>query len=93
MLVGGLILLVVAQFIDIMLSPYQVAESIAFDAYMTYHRERLQLPEGLETVGQLRKYDIIDNEDHYAIQYRDGVNSGMPTIYAKVDKLTGERYV
>ena len=84
---------VVAQFIDIMLTPYQIAESIAFNAYMTYHRERLQLPEGLETVGQLRKYDIIDNEDHYAIQYRDGVNSGMPTIYAKVDKLTGERYV
>ena len=69
-----------------MISSKFIAESIAFDAYMAYHRERLQLQDGLETVDQLRKYEVAEREDHYAILYRDGANSGMPKIYTTVDK-------
>ena len=68
------------------MSPLQIAESIAFDAYMKYHRERLQLPDGLDTVDQLRRYEVVDRGDHYAVLFRDGANSGMPKIYAKVNK-------
>jgi len=63
-----------------------IAEGIAFDAYMAYHRERLKLKDGLDRVDQLRKYEVVEREDHYAILYRDGVDAGMPKIYARVDK-------
>ena len=77
--------LVVTSIVDVM-SPLQIAESIAFDAYMKYHRERLQLKDGLETVDQLRRYEVVDRGDHDAVLFRDGANSGMPKIYAKVNK-------
>ena len=67
-----------------------VAEKVAHDAYMCYHRERLQLSEGLETIDQSRKYTVLDRGGEYVVEYRDGFNSGMPKIYATVNKKTYE---
>ena len=66
-----------------------IAEGVAYDAYMTYHRNRLQLSEGLETVDQSRKFIVLEQGDNYVIEYRDGFNSGMPKILARVNKETG----
>ena len=66
-----------------------IAEGVAFDAYMNYHRARLQLEFGLEKIDQLRKYNVIDRGEEYVIQYRDGVDAGMPKIHARVNKETG----
>ena len=65
-----------------------IAEGIAQDAYMNYHRARLQLPEGQELIDQLRKYTVIDRGEVYAIVYRDGFDAGMPKIHATVNKAT-----
>ena len=65
-----------------------VAEKVAHDAYMCYHRERLQLSEGLETIDQNRKYTVVDRGEEYAIVYRDGFDAGMPKVYARVNKKT-----
>ena len=68
-----------------------IAEGVAFDAYMNYHRARLQLDEGLQALDQLRKYKVEDRGgDDYVITYRDGFDAGMPKIYARVNKTTGE---
>lgn len=67
-----------------------IAEQVAFDAYMNYHRARLQLDQGLEFVDQLRKYNVEERDDKYVITYRNGFNAGMPCIHASVDKLTME---
>ena len=66
-----------------------IAEGVAQDAYMNYHRARLQLEFGLEKIDQLRKYIVIDRGEDYVIQYRDGVDAGMPKIHARVNKETG----
>lgn len=65
-----------------------IAEGVAHDAYMNYHRARLQLGGGLHTVDQLRKYTVSDRGDHYAIIYRNGINAGLPSVYATVNKTT-----
>lgn len=70
------------------MTAHQIAEGIAYDAYMAYHRARLQLTEGLEMVDQLRQYTVIDKGEFYAIVYRNGFNSGMPSVHATVNKET-----
>lgn len=70
------------------MTSYQIAEGIAYDAYMGYHRARLALPEGLEMVDQLRQYLVVDRGEVYAIVYRNGFNSGMPSVHATVHKET-----
>ena len=67
-----------------------IAEGVAHDAYMNYHRARLQLELGMETIDQLRKYNVIDRGEEYIIQYRNGFDSGKPMIHARVNKETGE---
>ena len=67
-----------------------IAEGVAHDAYMNYHRARLQLEFGLETIDQLRKYIVEERGDKYVITYRNGFDAGMPKIYATVDKETGK---
>lgn len=73
-----------------MINSKLIAEGVAYDAYMNYHRARLQLEFGLETIDQLRKYIVEERGDNYAITYRDGVDNGMPKIYAKVNKESGK---
>ena len=73
-----------------MINSKLIAEGVAYDAYMNYHRARLQLEFGLETIDQLRKYIVEERGDNYAITYRDGVDNGMPKTYATVDKETGK---
>ena len=65
-----------------------VAEKVAHDAYMCYHRERLQLTDGQDAIDQLREYKVLDRGEEYVIQYRDGFDAGMPKIYATVNKKT-----
>ena len=72
-----------------MISPKLIAEGVAQDAYMNYHRARLQLGFGLEKIDQLRKYIVEERGDNYVITYRDGVDAGMPKIHARVNKETG----
>ena len=72
-----------------MIIPKHIAESVAHDAYMNYHRARLQLSDGLEKVDQLRKYNVEERDDEYVITYRNGFNAGMPCIHARVNKETG----
>ena len=67
-----------------------IAEQVAYDAYMNYHRARLQLDQGLELVDQLRKYNVEERDDKYLITYRNGFNAGMPCIHASVDKETND---
>lgn len=78
-----------STFVDPMDAKY-IAEGIAQDAYMNYHRARLQLEFGLEKIDQLRKYIVIDRGEDYIIQYRNGFDAGMPMIHARVNKETGE---
>ena len=66
-----------------------IAEGVAQDAYMNYHRARLQLEFGLEKIDQLRKYIVEERGDEYVITYRDGVDAGMPKIHARVNIETG----
>ena len=66
----------------------QIAEGIAHDAYMNYHRARLQLDIGLQPVDQLRRYEVVDRGEVYAIIYRNGFNAGFPSIHATVNKAT-----
>ena len=71
-----------------------IAEGVAYDAHMNYHRARLQLDIGLEQVDQLRKYIVEEREDKYLITYSNGFDAGRPSTHAIVDKLTGEvKYV
>ncbi len=66
----------------------QLAENLAFDAYMRYHRTRLTLP--CPDVDQLRSYDVVDRGDTYVILYKNGMDAGKSTIYATIDKETCE---
>ncbi len=66
----------------------QLAENLAFDAYMRYHRIRLTLP--CPDVDQLRSYDVVDRGDSYVILYKNGMDAGKSTIYATIDKETCE---
>ena len=71
-----------------------IAEGIAHNAYMNYHRARLQLKYGLKSIDQFRKYIVEERGDKYLITYKSGFNSGMPCIHATVDKQTKEvKYV
>lgn len=72
------------------MNPKLIAEGVAYDAYMNYHRARLQLSEGLQMVDQLREYVIQEREDKYLITYRNGFDAGKPSLYASVDKSSGE---
>ena len=65
----------------------QLAENLAFDAYMRYHRNRLTL--STPDVDQLRKYEVVDRGETYAILYENGMDAGKSTIYATVNKKTG----
>ena len=64
-----------------------IAENLAFDAYMRYHRNRLTL--STSDVDQLRKYEVVDRGETYAILYENGMDAGKSTIYATVNKKTG----
>jgi len=64
----------------------QLAENLAFDAYMRYHRIRLTLP--CPDVDQLRTYDVVDRGDSFVILYKNGMDAGKSTIYATIDKET-----
>ena len=66
-----------------------IAEGVAHDAYMNYHRARLQLEFGLDTIDQLRKYNVEERGDEYVITYRNGFDAGMPMIHARVNIETG----
>ena len=81
--------MVTSTYADIMNSKL-IAEGVAYDAYMNYHRARLQLDQGLEMVDQLRKYNVEERDDKYLITYRNGFNAGMPCIHASVDKETND---
>ena len=63
-----------------------IAENIAFDAYMRYHRNRLTLP--CPDVDQLRKYEVADRGDNFVVLYKNGMDAGKSCIYATVNKET-----
>ena len=65
-----------------------LAENLAFDAYMRYHRHRLTL--STSDVDQLRKYEVHDRGDVFAVIYKNGMDAGKTCIYATVDKKTFE---
>ena len=67
----------------------QIAEKVAYDGYMNYHRARMQLDQGLQMVDQIRKYEVIEREEQYIVTYRNGFDAGKPTLYAMVNKETG----
>ena len=64
----------------------QLAENLAFDAYMRYHRNRLTLP--CPDVDQLRTYDVVDRGESYVILYKNGMDAGKSCIYATINKET-----
>ena len=66
----------------------QLAENMAFDAYMRYHRERLE--SSCPDVDQLRTYDVVDRGDIYVILYKNGMDAGKSCIYATINKETAE---
>ena len=72
------------------MTPKHVAEGVAHDAYMNYHRARLQLEFGLDKIDQLRNYIVEERGNDFVITYRDGIDAGMPKIHARVSKETGE---
>ena len=63
-----------------------VAENIAFDAYMRYHRNRLTL--STPDVDQLRTYDVVDRGENYVILYKNGMDGGKSCIHATINKET-----
>lgn len=65
-----------------------LAENLAFDAYMRYHRHRLTL--STSDVDQLRKYEVHDRGDVFAVIYKNGMDAGKTCIYATVNKKTCE---
>ena len=64
-----------------------IAENLAFDAYMRYHRNRLTL--STPDVDQLRTYDVVDRGENILVVYKNGMDAGKSTIYATVNKKTG----
>ena len=70
-----------------MIEALHLAENIAFDAYMRYHRHRLTL--STQDVDQLRTYDVVDRGENFVILYKNGMDAGKSTIYATVNKKTG----
>ena len=64
-----------------------IAENLAFDAYMRYHRNRLTL--STPDVDQLRKYEVVDRGENFLVLYQNGMDAGKSTIYATVNKKTG----
>jgi hypothetical protein len=64
----------------------QLAENLAFDAYMRYHRNRMTL--STSDVDQLRTYDVVDRGESYVILYENGMDAGKSTIYATINKET-----
>ncbi len=64
----------------------QLAENLAFDAYMRYHRNRLTL--STPDVDQLRTYDVVDRGENLVILYKNGMDAGKSTIYATINKET-----
>ena len=71
------------------MNPKLIAEGVAQDAYMNYHRARMQLDIGLDMVDQIRKYEVVEREEQYIVTYRNGFDAGKPTLYAMVNKETG----
>ena len=63
-----------------------IAENIAFDAYMRYHRNRLTL--STSDVDQLRKYEVVDRGENILVLYKNGMDAGKSTIYATINKET-----
>ena len=64
-----------------------LAENLAFDAYMRYHRHILTL--STPDVDQSRTYDVVDRGENFVILYKNGMDAGKSTIYATVNKKTG----
>lgn len=71
-----------------MLDPKFVAEAVAFEAYMSYHRERMAYPDYVQGVDQLRRYQVEDQGDRYRVYYIDGIDAGKLRTYATIDKET-----
>ena len=68
-----------------------LAEKLAADLTTEYHthRETLSCPD----VDQLREYTVKDSGDYFSIVYRNGFDSGKPSIHSRMDKKTGTIYV
>ena len=64
----------------------QLAENLAFDAYMRYHRDSLTL--STPDVDQLRTYDVVDRGENFVILYKNGMDAGKSCIYATINKET-----
>ena len=69
-----------------MVKALQLAENLAFDACMRYHRNRLTL--STSDVDQLRTYDVVDRGENFVILYKNGMDAGKSTIYATINKET-----
>ena len=44
----------------------------------------------MDSIDQLRKYTVHERDDDYVITYKNGFDSGMPMMHARVNKETGE---
>ena len=63
-----------------------IAENLAFDAHMRYHRNRLTL--STSDVDQFRKYEVVDRDENFIILYKNGMDAGKSCIYATINKET-----
>ena len=69
-----------------MVKALNLAQNLAFDAYMEYHRNRLTL--STPDVDQLRTYEVVDRGENFAILYKNGMDAGKSCIYATINKET-----
>jgi len=69
-----------------MIEALHLAENLAFDAYMRYHRHRLTL--STSSVDQLRTYNVVDRGENFLVLYENGMDAGKSTIYATINKET-----
>ncbi len=65
-----------------------LAEGLANDLTEAFHAHRKL--QQTSDIDQHRKYVVVDGGEYFSIQYRNGFNSGLPTIHCKMNKQTGE---